>query len=426
VARGRKRKAWSHTYGQRPDTVTAREKYVGGNLYLRSRADADVPLGFKVRGPDGELDPTAEREARRVAEDRNLELRLERQRGVAEPQRLTVGEALALFRDPVRGAMPRSRSGKKMYTRLLGRWEAFLKPATPWQQVYPKDVRALLRVLREGEGHPTEAEHALKILGRVYRWLDGSAGYEGIRNPTKGIPLKEALGEDYRPNKPRYTAAEARRLVETRHDPRLDPRWALFLALMDDSGKRGVSIRHLWRSDLNKPLQDPVPEGAAPYGWIWFSGRKGQKGAPHPLTDFERREIDLALSTWLADLEDAHQRGEIADYLLIPGEYFPEAGRFQPHHAGVRAPISYQTTKDWLRKAEGVADVPYVKGRGLHGLRRAWVDVTRAALGIEGAQFAGDWSSRSTVEGYAEEVKWDVRDAARQVHEKKREPKEGE
>lgn len=421
MAKGRKKKLWRYSYGQAPDTVQIREKYLGSNLYLRSGVDVDVPLGFKVRDEDGELDPDAEKEARRVAEARNLDLRLARQKGATEPSRLTVGQAFAEFKGR-KGVMPKSKSAYRNYERAMERWEAHLGRDTPWNRVVKADVRELLASLRDEAGVPNEAWHALKLLRRVTRWLDEDAGYEGLRNPTKGIPLKEARGEDYRPRKPRYSAEEARKLIETRHHPDLDPRWALFLALMDDSGRRGVSIRRLKRSDLGYVPQDmaPPPPEVAPYGWLWFRGTKGQKGAPVPLTEFQRGEMDLALVTWLRDLEEAYEAGRIQDYQLIPGEYFPDSGVFRVDQAGVHKPLAYNTSKNWIHRAEEKAGIPHVAGRALHGIRRHWVDLTRTGLGIEGAQFAGDWSSRETVESYAEEMKYDVRDAARRLHEQKR------
>lgn len=422
MARKKARAPWTYSYGEAPDRVQVREKYVGGRLYLRSRLDADAPLGFRVRDEDGEPDAAAVAEAKKRAKSRNLELRIERSRDTPEPARLTVGQAAAQFQDPARGAMPKSASARKLYTRLLRRWESHLGTGTPWQRVVRADVEALLRVLRDQEGHPMEAWHAVKVLRRLHAWLDGWAGYEGLRNPTKGIQLS-AVPEEHEPRKPRYSQAEAAALIAARHHPDLDPRWALFLALMDDSGRRGVSIRSLWRSDLGKLPPQAAPPSAedAPYGWIWFQGVKGQKGGAVLLTDFQRRELDLAFATWLRRLEAAYRAGTLPDYRLIPGEYFPASGAFEPGQAGVTAPVSYQTTKVWLRAAERAAKVPHVAGRGLHGIRRHWVDLTRAGMGIEGAQFAGDWSSRETVEGYAEEAKWDVRAAARRLHEKKRE-----
>lgn len=421
----RPRKLWRYSYGQRPDTVQAIEKRMGAPVYLRwtdeRGGEAGRTLGLRVRDASGRIDPDAEAEAMRAARERSLELQYGRLRGVTEPARLTVGEAVALFTDPKRGAMPKSASARSMYARLLQRFRGYTGPDKAWARVVPADVRALVREIRDAEGNPTEAWHLVKVIRRLWRWMDEDAGYEGIRNPTKGIKLKkDTVGGGYRPNKPRFTAAEALALIETRHDPRLDKRWALFLALMDDSGRRGVQIRRLMRSDVNRKLSGDVPVEFAPYGWVWYAGTKGQGGVPHFLTQFEHRELQLALSTWLAPLEDRWQQ-DGRDYPLLPGEVFPPEGVFRPGRVGVDVPVSYETTKKWLRLAEQVAGVPYVPGRGLHGIRRTWVDITRTGMGIEGAQFEGGWSSRETVEGYAEDLKIDVRDAARRLHEKKRE-----
>ncbi len=420
----RPRKLWRYSYGQRPDTVQAIEKRVGSPIYLRwtdaHGEETGRTLGFRIRLPDGRIDPDAEAEAMRAARERSVELHYGRLKNVTEPARLTVGIAFELFTDPVRGAMPKSQSAKGMYLRLLRRFRSYVGPDRPWAKVVPADVRALIRQMRDVEGNPTEAWSLVKVLRRMWRWLEEDAGFEGIRNPTKGIKLKaDTVGSAYRARKPRFTPDEARRMIETRHDPRLDPRWALFVALMDDSGRRGVQIRRLMRSDLNRDLPADVPQEAAPYGWLWFQGTKGQAGVPHFLTEFEHRELQLAFATWLAPLEDEWtEQGK--DYPLIPGETYPVGGAFTPDRVGSRIPISYETTKLWLRQAQEVAGVPHVTGRGLHGIRRTWVDITRAGLGIEGAQFEGGWSSRETVEGYAEDLKIDVRDAARRLHEQKR------
>lgn len=415
----RKRKLWSYSYGDYPDTVTVREKYLASNLYLRSRRDEDTALGFKVRGPDGQLDPAAEKSAREAAQSRNLDLRLQRTRNVTEPHKLTVGEGIERF--AASRAMPKSSSARGQYNRHLARWKSHLKPATPWQSLVRENVSELLAVMKEDEEHAWEAWHALKVIRRVRTWLEEEAGFDGLKDPTKGLKLSK-LVEGVEVRKPGFSEEEAGRLIGQRHHPDLDPRWALFLAFADDSGRRGVSIRQAVRSDLNRlPVgAAPPPSAGVPHGWIWYAGRKGQKGKPHPLTEFERQELDRALATWLSELEAAYQRGALPDYQLVPGEYFPDSGVYHPGHAGVRKPISYNTTLGWLLKAEEKAGVPHVERRGLHGIRRAWVRLTRPALGLETTQYAGGWSDAGTVAGYDEDMKWDAQIAARQVHEQKR------
>lgn len=420
----RPKSRFSYSYGQRPDTVQVFEKRLGGNVYMRwtdARGVEDgQSLGYRVRDPDGRLNPDREAEAKGDARAKSLELQYARLKGVTEPAKLTVGQAVALFSDERRGALPKSQSGKAGYLRALRRFEAAVGPETPWSRVVPADVRALIREMRDVEGNPTEAWHLVKRVRRLYRWLDSDAGFDGIRDPTKGIKLKkDTVGLAYRPRKPRFTAEEALRLIETRHDTRLDPRWALFISLMDDSGRRGVQIRRLMRSDLNRDLGVEIPVEVAPYGWLWYDGTKGQPGVPHLLTSFEHREIQLALATWLSPLEDRWQADGI-DFPFIPGEEFPAKGKFTPGRVGSTTPISYKSTKDWLHKAEDVAKVKRVPGRGLHGIRRAWVSLTRVGIGIDATQHEGGWSSRETVEGYDEDLKLDIRRAARELHERKR------
>lgn len=413
----RKASKWTYSYGERPDTVNALEKEPGGPVYLRWHRTEWEPLGFRVR-VNGKLAADAVQEAKDAAERKNLELRLARLRGKVEPQKLTVGRAWDLFLDEAEGALPSSSTARRMYRRISARWRARLGAETPWQQVTRNRVEAVLRDLADT---PTEAWHTGRLLRRLWKWLDESAGYEGINNPTKGIQFGKLLS-GRRPHRPRYTAAEVAKLIETRHDPRNDPRWALFLALMDDSGRRGVELRSVRRSDLDRPLNSQLPVEQAPYGWLWFAGVKGQQGQPHPLTSFERREIDLALATWARELEDERLRNPDFDWLLIPGGVFPQAGVYRTTAWGLSHPISYTTTRqDWLLQAETVAGIQHVQGRALHGVRRAWADYTRNAIGLDAATTAGGWSTRQTLEGtYLEDEKYGDLSAAREAHERKR------
>lgn len=427
----------SEPHGSRPFTVRLREeKEPGTNVVLdfstRDGRRTKESLGFSVRRKDRGRWVWEERaleRAREAAEDRSAELRLDRARADAQPRTLTVSEGFRLFNDPDRGHLPPSKSLRYNYRRAGKIWPDWLGADTPWERIRRSDVEALMRHYAEqknpktGVGMIPTGLRYVEILRACHRWLEAKAGYDGLREPTKGFPF-QAWRRKHQPRRPRYSDAEAKALLKVRHD--VDPRFALFLALTDDSGARSKAIRILWRSMVNGSLDQPPTKEQAPHGWVVFPAMKGQDPVLHFLTAFEAREIELALDGYLRELEALWQEaGE--DYPLFPAvrkESLTRGRPVRPTQSRAYQAVSENGPPEWLLEAERLADVQHVQKRAYHGFRRRAADYLLGATDLKTLTVAGGWSSQRTPEQiYVEKRRHPDRARAREAMEKKRQTK---
>lgn len=422
----------SEAYGDRPHTVRLREeKEPGSNVILDYTTDRrrKETLGFPVRRRDGKRwtwDRHALERARDMARDRSAELRLDRARTEAQPQTLTVAEAFGLFNDLDRGGLPASASLRRAHLRAAPIWEEWLGASTPWNRIRRADVEAAMRHFAE---KPSEATGRMmiptglryvEILRACHRWLEEKAGFDGLKDPTKGFPFSQ-WRKKHRPRRPRFSDEEAMAMIGVRHD--VDPRFALFLGLIDDSGARSKAVRKLWRSMVDPDLDQPPTEDQAPYGWVVFPALKGQDPVLHFLTAFERREIEVALGGYLSELEDAWER-DGTDYPLFPAvrrESLTEGRPVQPGQSRAYTAVTSTGPRLWLKEAEEAAGVRHVDGRGYHGFRRRAADYLLESTDLKALTVAGGWSSQRTPEQiYVEKRRHPDRARARKAMEKKR------
>lgn len=428
----------AESYGRRPHTVTIREeKAPGANVVLDySTAEGvrqKVSLGYPVRVRDARnrwaWDWDALERAREAAEDRVAELRLKILRKETETPRLTVGQAFALYHDPDRGGMPAAKSSNFRHRYTRREWEKFLGADTPWNAVQPADVEALIKKFKARGMAPT-ARELLKNLRACYNWLRKKRGRRELNDPTESLEMREVM-EGHKPKRPRYTPEQARAIVAVRDQ--VDPRFALMVALMDDSGARREALRLTMRSDLDAPLDfDPGEE--APCGWLQLPALKSQDRPVVFLTSFQRRELERALTGYLQELERIYQETG-KDYPLFPAVrlrgaasgvvrasvWTDERKRVRPAMTKAYRPISQARTREWLIEAEKLAKVPHVDGRGWHGLRRAVSDYLEEATDLATLTTAMAWSSQRVPEEiYLERGRHLKRGRAREAMEKKR------
>ncbi len=417
---------WSLAKGERPYTVTVREDRTPGGRILfdfteHGRRQQPATGIRTVRQADGQFDPDAINLAEEAADDRSARLRLERYREEVKPQRLTVMEALTLYMHPERGGVASSKSSRMQAAAARKDWLNHLGADTVWNMVRPADVDALARSYRR-RGMLVTARQRVKWLRTVFRWLEIKAGIDGLKDPTRGFDY-QALMEGYEPHRPRYTPDEVEKILAVRWE--IDPRFALLTALMDDSGTRRAALIRTWRSAIDRRRDiAPTPE-LAPHGWILFPALKGQDTVLHFLTEFERREIDMALTTHLSELERRYQERGI-DYPLFPAaRIYPRAKRERLpipwDRAGAYRPVGYTLTERWLRDAEAKAKVDHVDGRLWHGWRRLAADTVFREAGLGVVTTAMGWKSQRTPEQiYLEDEKHFARSAAREAMERKR------
>lgn len=429
----------AESYGRRPYTVTLREEKEPGANVVLDYTDAagrrlKPSLGYAVRMKAGRSrwswDWEALERARGAAEDRSAELRLGQLRKETEPLRLTVGQAFALYHDEDRGGLPPSMTAIYRHRFARREWERWLGKDTPWNSVQPADVKALLQRFKD-RGMAPSARELLKNLRACYNWLRKMRGMRHLSDPTEPIEMKWVMA-GHVPRRPRYTPDQAAAIVRVRDE--VDPRFALMVALMDDSGARREALRLTMRSDIDAPLDLPPGELDAPYGWILLPALKGQDRPLVFLTAFQRRELTRALTGYLGELERIYQE-EGTDFPLFPaarvrgtatGVIHPapvkdEEGRWRPGQHRAYQPISRARSREWLIEAEKRAGVEHVDGRGWHGLRRAVSDYLEEATDLATLTTAMGWSSQSVPEQiYLEKKRMSKRSRAREAMEKKR------
>jgi hypothetical protein len=418
---------FAESYGERPYTVTVREeKRPGTHVVLDYTTIAGIrrkpTLGYPVRRQDGRKwvwDEQALERAREEAQDRSAELRLARLReDVLKAEALTLGEAVALFSDPQKGGLPRDPKSQQEYLRALKRWRGYLGEDRPWNRIRRSEIEAWGR-RREEEGKIPTLMNEVAVLRILYRWLDDKEGIEGLINPVKGFAWKR-FRTTHRVRRPRYSQDELQRIIRIRHQ--VDPRFTLFLALIDDSGARRKAVKTLWRSAVDFPLDQAPTEEEAPFGWLLFPALKGQEAPLHLLTAFERRELQLAFTGYLQEMEEAWQ-AQGTDYPLFPGSRLGDKAEkvVGTAQAGAYRVVSDKKTRLWLKEAEQKAKVEHVEGRGYHGIRRAVSDLLYQELGLDALTTAMGWSSRDTPEQiYIDQRRMRDRVGARQAMERKR------
>lgn len=421
----------AESFGKRPYRLTLREEKAGANVildYSLAGQRKKPTLGYPVRYPAGagwKWDLPALERARKAADERQSELKLDRLREEVKPQSLTVREAFRLFTDETKGGLPASASLRYAYLRSVGVWEHWLGADTPWNRILRTNVDAAMRHFagiknpRTGLGMIPAGLRYVEVLLACHHWLD-KAGFEDLRDPTKAFDWK-FWKDQRRPRRPRYTDDEAKALIRVRHD--VDPRFALYLVLVDDSASRGKAVRTLWRSMVDCALDQPPTEDHAPHGWVVFPALKRQDPVLHFLTAFERRELDLAFNGYLSELEAEWQRTK-RDYPLFPA--VRKETLTDNRHVRLDATRAYRVVTPvgpakWLAEAERVAKVPHVDGRLWHGFRRRASDYLMEATDLKTLTVAAGWKSERTPESiYVERTRHPSRARAREAMERRR------
>lgn len=120
-----------------------------------------------------------------------------------------------------------------------------------------------------------------------------------------------------------------------------DPQIELFLYLAHESGHRGKSVRHLRWKDINRERQR-----------IFWSDDKEERQHTTPLLPMHV---------------------EVIKRLRREGQQIGDGWVF-PSLRGRRGPVSRETTLEWWDRLERQANIPHVRGRGWHSLRRKFTD----------------------------------------------------
>lgn len=410
---------WSESYGDHGFTVRVAERAPGENALLAWGDPVEYQaLGYPVRGRDPRnrwaWDMEALERARNAARDKSAARRLGQARKDAlEPTPLTVRQAFALFTAEEGGGMPDSDSARRNYDTAAREFGDRFGDA-PWNTVTPAEWEGVIWKAKAAGKHG-KAEMLAKNLRGVWKWLRRKRRMKELLDPLEDFEWSK-LKEGVKPRQERYSEEETRRLFAVRDE--VDPRFALALVMAAEAGPRSKALRLWRRSQLDAPLLPAPPEGLAPHGWTFLPPLKGQEEEPLIfLTAFSRREIDKALSGYLADLEARYQADGV-DYPMLPGARIQDARPrvVRVGQSGADRPLGASNLKTWMARAEERAGVRHVSYRLWHGLRRFWTDRVEEAAGLDVAAVAGSWADRTMVERvYRRKSQYGKLEKARQV-----------
>jgi integrase len=182
----------------------------------------------------------------------------------------------------------------------------------------------------------------------------------------------------------------------------VDPRFEFLMVL-------GAELR------LGQVLRCRRPDLDLEHKTLTVPGRGGKKGVVSKLTEGQMAVVTRVLGNggYLSKLERA-----AADYALFPGIW---RGKDVAHerYADV-APLGRDVIDRWFHRAEELAGVPLIPGRGAYGVRRAAVDAAKSMkISREGLQQQGGWADTQMPDQvYADQEADYARDEARDVRAK--------
>lgn len=373
---------WSASVGERGFTVWVGElTHKGMAVYLRwgkPNQYQRTEVGT-VRDERGRVLKRKVGEALAEAQSKVEELKgLRPSRKRSGPMTLGDGVARAFSlegcypKDPTTDSYTRETLKRVEYAvRLLG------GPETLWEEVTPGMIRGIWRKVQRAFPTGGGYNKAQKTVGHfltIASWLSGEFPDQRFpRAPHRWQGEMRAywtsLGLSIEPARPRYTAEETAALFA--HRDEADPR--LLLALMLGAELRGGQVVRTLRASCT--LEGETWVVPIPY-------RSTKKKAPVLLLNALERAVMRHTLTdgYLAGLEALYRAGEVKDYAL-----FPE-GKLKQGRATVKdceQPMEASTLRGLLKDLERAAKVDNVKGRGWHGLRRAFSDYY-ATLAVDG------------------------------------------
>ena len=365
MARKSRKKRWSYVCGRKGSTrVRAYEAKRRGPLYVEYYVDTPDGGRKRIRDP---VEPRSKELAVECAERKSRELA----EGLGgEPLRL--GRLLEEFHEARAGAWSeRHRKGQLRFRRF---WVTALGRDCRIDRLTPARAEAI--VARGGEGNAWTGrtqESYLKYLRSAVRW-----GYRKARLLNRDVldgvtmPRYESLGEA-------YTVEELDVISEVAHE--IDPRFAGAWELARDTGRRLGAIRTLRVDDLD-PHEN---RNRLAINFPAKSDKARRRGRVF-LTQYGRAAVEA-----LQELPEVQDTGWL----------FPK-GRLRYHddHDG---PIGESALLAMLKKAEKLAGVEHLPGRGFHGVKRRVVtelmhalhgDVDRVGLhtgNLEGSVLVGTY-----------------------------------
>lgn len=396
---------WRYVVGMSPHQVTAFEDARSGHVVLRwyngKGKRALRGLKFSVRGARGQVDRDAERRAIEHADQWHRDIAAglwpPTTNGVTrdDTKSLTIVQGWDLAKDPEKGKWNKDTPHRADIERAIKRaarvWR--LEDGTPltWNDIDRGELRQLWRseyARLQAGGHRgyRGAELTLDLVLAVAAWLRD----ERHIIPTACLRWDNMMAEfekdagEHEPYQPRYTVEEYRKLFKAAWEA--DERYGLLYDL--GAEYRLGQVSPCRRSDLDREK-----------GRLRIQGHGKKQGEIVVLMEAQRANVDYVLTTgYLAGLEAAYEAKQITDYPLFPGGHFArdrETKRLVSRaEYAERAPLIRDSWMPWHRRAEELAGIPYIKGRGPYGSRRGGVDAAdELAISRKGMRAWGGWAN---------------------------------
>jgi integrase len=378
---------WSYSAGTAPHTVAVYEREAGGILYARAwDSKARNGKGSWKRVSLGHRDRA---KAKRYATKQAAQL----QSGevIAAPAKLTLAGVTALYlehRTPRKSASQQAVDAREaeMWIRVLGadsdpyaitlrQWEAFIDARSSGA------IDARGRTVPAGRRSPVRArtvEASCEWLRFLFNWavrwrLEETGRYlmsespvRGYASPTEKNPRRVVASTEYFDS---VRAAAEHVTMELNHgkQDRTPSYLPEILDIAEGTGRRITAILSLRFSDIIWERTRTAPHGA-----ILWPGEtdKGGKEWVAPVTAAVRNALDRVLRA----------RPGIGNAYLFPAMRKPSR------------PLSRSVASEWLQRAEELAGLPRVDGRGWHSLRRKWATERKHLPDVDVAA-AGGWRS---------------------------------
>lgn len=403
-------KKWSHSEGERPNTVTVAERSRGSPVYVKlwdphgnggEGRYVRRSLKFKVRDEDGDLIEEAVKRAKLYAKEQHLKLakgRDDLRQGQA-PLKLVFGRYMR-YRSPHKSEKSRKADERRreMFTRVLlgdtnphdiGRseWDRFIQARRSGAidsrgRSVPSDSRTPVgdRVL----------ESDLKWLHAVFNWAtdwkeDGS--FLMRENPIRGF-VKHHLPKEKNPQRKAISQERHEAMLEAAQNVTMEIRWngkrneheswlPELLMIANGTGRRIGSIVALRVEDLHLERDADHPHGAIT--WAAENDKEGYTWERVAIDERTREAVERALAK-------RRRLGRVGDGPLFPRATDPDR------------PITTSLSSRWYRKAEDHLEdlAPMPKGRTWHGYRAKFARETKHLPDADGAEVGG-WKSAETI-----------------------------
>jgi integrase len=264
--------------------------------------------------------------------------------------------------------------------RKLGVWRAFLGENRAVESLSPADVERFVASRREGAIGP-DRKLKERTVGMTTVWHDRVALATALNfatrhrdargrpllgvNPLTGVRVPKTVS----PTRPVADAAlyEPLRAIADQ----INGKFALALDLAFSTGHRIDAILKLRWSDVNL---SKLPH--APHGTIRWRGEHDKIDNDHV--------VPLSELTSAALLRAVRECQAIGDAWIFPSE------------SDESRPVDRHLASRWLRRAEKLAKLDHVTGRGWHAFRRGWASARKHLPDVDVAA-AGGWKDTATM-----------------------------